>query len=297
MQKVFWIFLGLLALGLAQQDSTTPAATTAAPQVTTEIPAATDVTTDVTTAAPVVTTEVTTAATDVTTAAPVVTTEVTTAATDVTSDVTTAAPTTAAPVVTTEVTTAAPTTAAPTTAAPTTAAPTTSASTTAVPTTSASTTAAPTGSTTPSSTTAAPGGTTVTPETCVYETQTWGVPQLNAFKFCVNGEVKTTTCIANHYYVSNAKVSGCIPAADVDPLCIDTTIKAPVCTGNNLRQMQRSSSLTSYYLCTAEGAQPDLLPCLNGKVFANNNGYLGCFDWPQWRTASGCDTYTLPTTE
>ncbi|XP_062124148.1 salivary glue protein Sgs-3 isoform X2 [Drosophila sulfurigaster albostrigata] len=287
MQKVFWIFLGLLALGLAQQDSTTPAATTAAPQVTTEIPAATDVTTDVTTAAPVVTTEVTTAATDVTTAAPVVTTEVTTAATDVTSDVTTAAPTTAAPVVTTEVTTAAPTTAAPTTAAPTTAAPTTS----------ASTTAAPTGSTTPSSTTAAPGGTTVTPETCVYETQTWGVPQLNAFKFCVNGEVKTTTCIANHYYVSNAKVSGCIPAADVDPLCIDTTIKAPVCTGNNLRQMQRSSSLTSYYLCTAEGAQPDLLPCLNGKVFANNNGYLGCFDWPQWRTASGCDTYTLPTTE
>ncbi|KAH8408451.1 hypothetical protein KR215_005698, partial [Drosophila sulfurigaster] len=128
--------------------------------------------------------------------------------------------------------------------------------------------------------------------TCVYETQTWGVPQLNAFKFCVDGEVKTTTCIANHYYVSNDKVSGCIPAADVDPLCIDTTITAPVCTGNNLRQMQRSSSLTSYYLCTAEGAQPDLLPCLNGKVFANNNGYLGCFDWPQWRTASGCVTYT-----
>ncbi|KAH8381496.1 hypothetical protein KR093_006868, partial [Drosophila rubida] len=134
-------------------------------------------------------------------------------------------------------------------------------------------------------------GTTAAPEPCVYASQTWGTSTLNAFKFCVDGVTLSSTCIANHYYVSNSTISGCVPAAQMDPQCIDVTLKPPVCTGNNLRQMQRSSVITQFYICESENAEPTVINCPDGKIFANNNGWLGCFEWEQWRIASGCNTY------
>ncbi|KAH8312086.1 hypothetical protein KR044_009320, partial [Drosophila immigrans] len=125
---------------------------------------------------------------------------------------------------------------------------------------------------------------------CVYPSQTWGAPQLNGFNFCVESLTLSTTCIANHYYVSNSTLSGCVPADEMNPKCIDVTIKPPVCTGNSVKQMQRSATLTEYYLCEYENAEPIILTCPDKKLFANNDGWLGCFDWEDWRIASGCDT-------
>ncbi|KAM8706237.1 hypothetical protein ACLKA7_010503 [Drosophila subpalustris] len=214
---------------------------------------------------------------------------------------TTVAPggTTAAPGVTTAApggTTVAPggTTAAPgvTTAAPgvTTAAP---GVTTVAP---GGTTAVPANPTVPNpGTTVAPGGTTAVPTPpgkCVYATQAWGVPDVRQLAFCLDGQERLTECNEDEYFVSNDEISGCVPADIISPNCVNLDVTVGPCTGINLKQLQISESLTGFWFCEEEGAAPVELFCENGKAFLKQDGYMGCFEWTQWRKLRGCQTYT-----
>ncbi|KAH8381621.1 hypothetical protein KR093_009541, partial [Drosophila rubida] len=126
---------------------------------------------------------------------------------------------------------------------------------------------------------------------CVSESYTWGTPALNEFKLCVNGAAFTIECNPNFYYVQNSTIAGCVPASLLDSKCIDVNIQPPVCSISKLHQMLRSNTLTHFYVCESLNAEPELLPCPDGKVFAENNEYAGCFDWVKWREVSGCHTY------
>ncbi|KAH8408657.1 hypothetical protein KR215_009823 [Drosophila sulfurigaster] len=128
---------------------------------------------------------------------------------------------------------------------------------------------------------------------CVSQTDTWGSPALNEFHLCANNVTYTITCSPNFYYVSNSTVAGCIPAALMDPQCIDVHLQPPACTANNLWRMLRSNTLTGFYVCQSVDVKPELYPCPDGKKFAENDEYSGCFDWEMWRKVSGCKTYTL----
>ncbi|KAH8417775.1 hypothetical protein KR222_005749, partial [Zaprionus bogoriensis] len=126
---------------------------------------------------------------------------------------------------------------------------------------------------------------------CHFETQTWGIPNVNDFGFCLNGRARYTQCNENHYYVDNEEMSGCIPVESMDPNCVNSDVTVGACTGINLKQPQESEVLTNFWLCTAENAEPIELSCLDDKAFLNKDGYLGCFDWTWWRELRGCETY------
>ncbi|XP_034486955.1 uncharacterized protein LOC117791342 [Drosophila innubila] len=150
-------------------------------------------------------------------------------------------------------------------------------------------------------TTANPAETTVTqtqttpvttkPGECLYPTRAWGVPDLREFAFCKDGVAQVTQCNEDEYYVSNDLVSGCLPADKMDPQCVNLDITVGPCTGKNLLQPQPSETLTNFWFCEKEGAEPVECTCEQNKAFLKQGGYLGCFEWPEWRKLRGCQTY------
>lgn len=134
-------------------------------------------------------------------------------------------------------------------------------------------------------------GASEVPEVCLYQSQTWGVPNVGKFNFCVDGKPKLTECNENSYYVRNETLNGCVPAAKMDPNCVNLDVNVGDCTGINLKQPQPSDTLTNFYLCTAENQDPVELTCLDDKAFLKEKGYLGCFDWTFWRELRECQTY------
>ncbi|CAD6994207.1 uncharacterized protein LOC101460500 [Ceratitis capitata] len=128
---------------------------------------------------------------------------------------------------------------------------------------------------------------------CKYEDELWGADDGLKFYFC-DSETKTPVlqdCPDSTFFVRNETLTGCIPFSLMDPNCV-YTVAVGSCTGNNLKQPQPSSDPSKFYLCTAEGATPLLLPCTSGKAFVKQNGYLGCFDWADWRKLRNCYTLT-----
>ncbi|KAL7728770.1 hypothetical protein ACLKA6_004134 [Drosophila palustris] len=158
------------------------------------------------------------------------------------------------------------------------------------------TTAVPANPTVPNpGTTVAPGGTTAVPTPpgkCVYATQAWGVPNVRQLAFCLDGQERVTECNEDEYFVSNDKISGCVPADIISPNCVNLDVTVGPCTGSNLKQPQISESLTGFWFCEEEGAAPVELSCGTGKAFLKQDGYMGCFEWTQWRELRGCQTYT-----
>ncbi|XP_011195451.2 uncharacterized protein LOC105220700 [Zeugodacus cucurbitae] len=128
---------------------------------------------------------------------------------------------------------------------------------------------------------------------CKYQDELWGAEDGTTFYFCekdTNSAV-LQTCPEETFFVRNATLTGCIPNALMDPNCV-STIEVGPCSGINLKQPQSSSEPTKFYLCTSEGATPLLLDCPEGKAFVKQDGYLGCFDWTEWRAIRNCYTLT-----
>ncbi|KRF99859.1 uncharacterized protein Dwil_GK13748 [Drosophila willistoni] len=116
----------------------------------------------------------------------------------------------------------------------------------------------------------------------------WGDEDIRYFYFCEDNEVLEDECDKGYYYVNNATVSGCIPGADMNPNCVNLDATAPECEGENLKQPQVCETLTNFYLCPKEGASATELTCTEDKAFANQDGYLGCFTWAEWRKVRDC---------
>ncbi|XP_014098371.3 uncharacterized protein [Bactrocera oleae] len=128
---------------------------------------------------------------------------------------------------------------------------------------------------------------------CLYQDELWGTVDGTKFYFC-DKDTNTSIiqdCPDETFFVRNETLTGCIPVALMDPNCI-YNIEVGNCTGINVQQPQASSDPTKFYLCTSEGATPLLLPCADGKAFVKQNGYLGCFDWTEWRALRNCYTLT-----
>ncbi|EDV90630.1 GH14073 [Drosophila grimshawi] len=131
-------------------------------------------------------------------------------------------------------------------------------------------------------------GTTV-PAKCLYQSMTWAAEDLRKYYWCLNDKPRLSTCKEDYYYVNNATVSGCIPAAKMNPACVNLDIAVGPCEGINLKQPQASYILTNFWLCTEAGAEPVELTCVEDKAFIKQDGYLGCFDWATWRSLRSCN--------
>ena len=128
-------------------------------------------------------------------------------------------------------------------------------------------------------------------EGCRYKDGMWGSEDGTKFYFCLPGTDTAIeqSCRKNTFFVNNAKVTGCIPLKMVDPNCVyQSDVEPQPCKGVNLIQPQPSSVPTNYYVCVAEGATPVKLTCPAGKAFVKQDGYLGCFEWKQWRKIRNC---------
>lgn len=125
-------------------------------------------------------------------------------------------------------------------------------------------------------------------EGCLSETELWGSADGTKFYFCLGGDVALEqSCDSGTFFVKNATVSGCVPIDLVSDNCIYHT-EPPSCTGESVTQPQPHQDPTKFYLCPATGAEPLVLTCLDNKAFVNQDGYLGCFEWSQWRGIRGC---------
>lgn len=125
-------------------------------------------------------------------------------------------------------------------------------------------------------------------EGCESETQLWGSPDGTKFRFCIGDDIALELpCDPNTFFVKNATVCGCIPLDQVADDCV-YHVSAPTCEGQNLKQPQPHQDPTKYWLCPSSGAKPVELSCPANKAFVNQNGYLGCFEWTQWRSIRGC---------
>ncbi|EDW27990.1 GL27267 [Drosophila persimilis] len=129
-------------------------------------------------------------------------------------------------------------------------------------------------------------GTTGDQEACLYEDEIWGGEDIRKFYFCISGEVYEDTCDTDYYFVRNATYSGCLPAALMNPQCVNLDAVEPDCEGISAEQPQPTDLLNQYYLCTDDGVKQ--LSCGEDKAFINQDGYLGCFPWTQWRTLRNC---------
>uniref|UniRef100_A0A6P4EQZ9 Uncharacterized protein LOC108043301 n=2 Tax=Drosophila rhopaloa TaxID=1041015 RepID=A0A6P4EQZ9_DRORH len=123
-------------------------------------------------------------------------------------------------------------------------------------------------------------------EVCQSEDELWGGEDIRKFYFCLDGKVITDECDSGSYFVNNATVCGCLTSDLMKPSCVNMDIKVPDCTGASKMQPQACDDVASFYLCTSEGAKE--LPCPDGKAFVDQDGYLGCFDWSEWRSLRNC---------
>ncbi|XP_075149022.1 uncharacterized protein LOC142222657 [Haematobia irritans] len=125
-------------------------------------------------------------------------------------------------------------------------------------------------------------------EGCVSETELWGSVDGTKFYFCLGDNMALEqSCDPGTFFVKNTTVAGCVPVADVDDKCIYHD-GPPTCTGESLYQPQPHEMPNNFYLCTMNGAEPQVMKCPDEKAFVNQNGYLGCFDWSNWREIRGC---------
>ncbi|XP_030371645.1 uncharacterized protein LOC115625631 [Scaptodrosophila lebanonensis] len=125
---------------------------------------------------------------------------------------------------------------------------------------------------------------------CLSENEAWADPDINQFNFCYNGEKQSLSCDKNTYFVNNGTVAGCIPADEMSPNCVNEDITVGPCEGANLYQPQPSKTIGNFWLCVEEGADPIELSCESGKAFVEKDGYMGCFEWDEWRTIRDCVT-------
>ncbi|KAH8381822.1 hypothetical protein KR009_000447 [Drosophila setifemur] len=124
-------------------------------------------------------------------------------------------------------------------------------------------------------------------EVCQSEDELWGGEDIHRFYFCLDGQVMSDECDPGTYFVDNSTVSGCVPSDMMNPTCVNLDVKVPDCTGANKMQPQAADEVTNFYLCTSEG--PKELSCEDGHAFVDSDGYLGCFNWTQWRNLRNCN--------
>ncbi|XP_061396473.1 uncharacterized protein LOC133332108 [Musca vetustissima] len=123
---------------------------------------------------------------------------------------------------------------------------------------------------------------------CKSENELWGSDDGTKFYFCLGDNMALEQdCDPGTFFVKNATVSGCVPVDLVDDKCIYHT-EPPSCIGESVTQPQPHEDPTKFYLCPASGAEPLVLSCTDNKAFVSQDGYLGCFDWTQWRQIRGC---------
>ncbi|XP_017079644.1 uncharacterized protein LOC108113562 [Drosophila eugracilis] len=123
-------------------------------------------------------------------------------------------------------------------------------------------------------------------EVCQSEDELWGGEDIRKFYFCLNDKVIADECDSGYYFVNNATICGCLPAAQMNPSCVNLDAAKPDCTGISKTQPQPSADVASFYLCANDTATE--LACPDGKAFVNQDGYLGCFVWTQWRSLRNC---------
>ncbi|XP_067630595.1 uncharacterized protein [Eurosta solidaginis] len=128
---------------------------------------------------------------------------------------------------------------------------------------------------------------------CKYQDQLWGSEDGTRFYFCltINNTAIEQKCPEETFFVRNATLTGCVPNDMMNPNCVNNVVVGD-CTGLNLQQPQPSTDPDKFYLCPSEGATPLLLSCAAGKGFIKQDGYLGCFNWTQWRVLRQCNTLT-----
>ncbi|XP_017052394.1 uncharacterized protein LOC108095730 [Drosophila ficusphila] len=121
---------------------------------------------------------------------------------------------------------------------------------------------------------------------CQSQDELWGSEDLRKFYFCLDNEVIADECDPGTYFVNNATICGCLPSSMMKPSCVNLDATVPDCTGNSKLQPHAASDVASFYLCTNDG--PLQLSCPDGKAFVDQDGYLGCFEWTQWRQLRDC---------
>ncbi|KAH8294877.1 hypothetical protein KR018_003803, partial [Drosophila ironensis] len=121
---------------------------------------------------------------------------------------------------------------------------------------------------------------------CQSEDELWGSPDLRKYYFCYEGKTVEVPCDDGAYFVKNETVYGCVQADLMNPACVNLNAKEPDCTGVSKKQPQACDDLSKFYLCTDDGVAT--LSCDEGKAFVDQDGYLGCFAWSQWRQLRNC---------
>ncbi|XP_022212613.2 uncharacterized protein LOC111067671 [Drosophila obscura] len=123
-------------------------------------------------------------------------------------------------------------------------------------------------------------------QACQSQDELWGGEDIRKFYFCINDQVIEDECDTGYYFVNNATYSGCLPAKLLNPQCVNLDAVEPDCKGLSAEQPQPCDTLTNFYLCTADGVTK--MSCADNKAFVNQDGYLGCFPWAEWRLLRNC---------